>query len=235
MPISLPSILDTSLSNTIQVRPKAPTVTAQFTIPKPPIHTEVEDHFQQRQRLYDVLKNLKLRLHQDISIRTEWHQGQSQVELFSETNSYFTTYPISEQVFSMLQDILEMQPYLERATINLTNQYCIQELILKGILELYPISSSQPRTTQFTQGLSFSRSFPNSFFCRTRRAYTFEKKSLTIGELQTKTTPTCLSSLSLEEFSLEEFSNLSLDLATIVFLYHHLAIQVDKTLMELLL
>ncbi|MEM9087951.1 MAG: carbamoyltransferase C-terminal domain-containing protein [Cyanobacteria bacterium P01_F01_bin.53] len=159
--------------------------------PEAPIHTAVKAHFQQRHYLSNP-RELQLRLHPDISIRTEWYQGQSRVELFSNNNPYFTTYPISEKVFAMLQDIMGMQPRWKNY-VNLSNQRFIQELILKGILELQPASSSQPVGTQLVPiGLAASEGLAT--LPTAQHFEQQEENALSIGELQTKTTPTCLSS-----------------------------------------
>ena len=161
--------------------------------PDTPIHNAVENYFHQRQHLSNP-RDLQLRLHQDIIIRTEWHQGEFQVELFAEKNPYFTTYPISEQLFTMLQDIIGMQP-LWQNYVNLTNQSSIQELIFKGILELHPVSLRQPPTIKKLAHLGFSTSriLPTDSPMQHKEQASSEPL-LSISELQTKTTPTCLSS-----------------------------------------
>ncbi len=160
--------------------------------PEAPIHSAVEAHFQQRQHLSSP-RDLQLRLHKDISVRTEWHQGQSQLELFSKTNPYFTTYPISDQAFVMIQDIMRMQP-LWKNYVNLANQNFIKELIFKGILELQSVSSSSQVASPFALlGFSAMQSSPAVLPVQLEEAVPSEL-ALSIGELQTKTTPTCLSS-----------------------------------------
>uniref|UniRef100_A0A0C1NDX1 Uncharacterized protein n=1 Tax=Tolypothrix bouteillei VB521301 TaxID=1479485 RepID=A0A0C1NDX1_9CYAN len=98
-----------------------------------------------------------------------------QIELFSPNDSYFTTYPISEQMYRLLQDICQCQPkWSDYATAN--NKEWLYELIYKGILYL---TLEVPKSNR-NQRLSDP---PN-----------MDMEGLKIKELQTKTTPTCMSS-----------------------------------------
>lgn len=140
------------------------------------IHQQVSDYFGQRQLLeHEQSYDCYLTLAPEIRFRVEtsvWNSDRK-IELFAPDNPYFTTYPISEQMYRLLQDINQLQPKWS-AYSNATNQEWLQDLIYKGILHL----TSEP---------------PN--LNRNRRLEDpAPSEGLSIAELQTKTTPTCISS-----------------------------------------
>jgi carbamoyltransferase len=144
--------------------------------PNQSIHQQVQKYFQQRQLLEaQQIHNYFLALSPDLRFRLETSPktGERQIELFSANNPYFTTYPISEQMYRLLQDVNECQPMWE-AYATATNQDWLYELIYKGILYLTP-------------------EVPN--IRRNRRLNDLPPtEGLKIEELETKTTPTCVSS-----------------------------------------
>lgn len=143
--------------------------------PSEAIHHHVESYFEQRD-LFDHsdVMDYYLAIAPDLKFRLEMHPSKRDrmIELFSEENPYFTTYSISEQMYRLLQDIHQLQPQWS-AYANSGSQECLKDLIYKGVLQLMPNPPEVKRNRRLddpapTQGLS-------------------------IVELQTKTTPTCLS------------------------------------------
>jgi carbamoyltransferase len=145
--------------------------------PSRPIHTQVEQYFQQRQLLGSPnSEEYFLVLAPDLRFRLEMNpdHGDRAIQLFSPTNPYFTTYPISEPMYRLLRDIAQVKPQWAMYA-NAKNQSWLEDLIYKGILYLTPeVPATNNRNSRIddpSPGEGFS-----------------------IGELQTKTTPTCVSS-----------------------------------------
>jgi carbamoyltransferase len=143
--------------------------------PGRPIHEQVLNYFRQRKLLERAdNNNLFLLLSDEMHFRVEKNilGENSKIELFSPNNPYFTTYQISEQVYQLLQDIQRLQPQWQ-LFMTPSNRAVLVDLIYKGILYL---SAERPK-------LARSRHTENV-------TYT---DNLSIVELNTKTTPTCLS------------------------------------------
>lgn len=144
--------------------------------PSQPIHQHVQEYFHQRHLLEEVqMSDRFLALSPDLRFRLETspRTGEREIELFSPNNPYFTTYPISEQMYRLLQDINRSQPKWAAYATSL-NQDWLYELIYKGILYL-------------------TMEVPN--VNRNRRLNDPPPtEGLKIEELETKTTPTCISS-----------------------------------------
>ncbi len=141
------------------------------------IHQQVQAYFQQREWLQlPERSGYFLSLAPDLRFRVEEDLAGSdrKIELFSPTNPYFTTYQISEEIQHLLQTIHRVQPQWYTFVTPL-NQMGIDDLIYKGILCLSP---ERPRSAPNQQSASSFYKNPN----------------MTITELRTKTTPTCLSS-----------------------------------------
>ncbi|OUL19241.1 carbamoyltransferase [Nostoc sp. T09] len=144
--------------------------------PNQPIHQDVQEYFQQRQLLeQQQISDRFLAMSPDLRFRLESSPttGEREIELFSPNNPYFTTYPISEQMYRLLQDINRSQPKWA-AYATALNQDWLYELIYKGIIYLTLEAPSVNRNRRLndpppTDGLK-------------------------IEELETKTTPTCISS-----------------------------------------
>jgi carbamoyltransferase len=162
--------------------------------PSRSIYAQVQTYFQQRQLLTSVESlTYRLALSSDIHFRVEIHpsQGTPQVELFSRDNPYFTTYPISEQVYALLQEIVQCQPQMATCA-TAKNQSCLYDLICKGIVCLTPEGSCGSRAP-LTGGSKFGIvEYPAEH--APRQLDDPAAGDMSIAELQTKTTPTCLSS-----------------------------------------
>ncbi len=163
--------------------------------PDRPIFHQVQEYFQQRQLLESLeSKSFRLTIAPDIRFRVEMSpiKGSTQVELFAQDNPYFTTYPISAQVYALLQEIVQCQPQLATfATAK--NQDCLHDLICKGIVSLTPIQSSKlPSLMSLDIRTNIIDSTTSLAPKQLDSPDTTD--SLSIAELQTKTTPTCLSS-----------------------------------------
>ncbi len=144
--------------------------------PNQPIHQHVQEYFQQRQLLEEVqISDRFLAMSPDLRFRLETspRTGEREIELFSPNNPYFTTYPISEQMYRLLQDIIRSQPKWAAYATSL-NQDWLYELIYKGILYL----------TLEVPGVNRNRRLNDPP----------PTEGLKIEELETKTTPTCISS-----------------------------------------
>ncbi|MBD2438392.1 carbamoyltransferase C-terminal domain-containing protein [Nostoc sp. FACHB-110] len=144
--------------------------------PTKPIYQQVQEYFRQRQLLAtQKIDDYFLVISGDLQFRLETNHrtGERQIELFSPNNPYFTTYPISEQMYRLLQDIIQCQPkWAFYATA--INHGWLCELIYKGILYL----------TLETPNLNRNR----------RLSDPPPAEGFKIEELETKTTPTCISS-----------------------------------------
>jgi carbamoyltransferase len=167
--------------------------------PDRPIHQQVAHYFQGRDRLRERnLGQYALQLSEGLNFRIETNSktGTSKIELFSTENPYFTTYPINQMLYLLLQDIQRFRPNWS-AYITPMNQACIQDLIYKGIIALIPQSTlSDPPA-----GIN-----PLSIFEDPAKPVlpqpaedvdggsSASLEAWAIRELQTKTTPTCLSS-----------------------------------------
>jgi carbamoyltransferase len=156
------------------------------------IESEVRQYFRQHDLLaYPQVGKCYLALHPDLRFRCEIdsHTGEQQVELFTTDNLYFTTYPISQQLYLRLQEIFSIQPQCIDY-INSVNRDLIYGLVCKGILLL-----------KFTQtnidnhpAMSLNSSVISINAGSSRSTELAGHDELSIAELQTKTTPTSLSS-----------------------------------------
>jgi carbamoyltransferase len=161
--------------------------------PSSPIHHEVANYFLQRRRLteYETGKNLKLslRLRPGLRFRIELdvEGGDMQVELYVPNNPYFTTYVVNEAVYQELQFIDRYRPGLE-VFVDDTQRTLIVDLVLKGVVEL-----TEPGLQKVNASGREGGAFPE---LRPRPAGQPDGKEPPLGiqELETKTTPTCLSS-----------------------------------------
>ncbi len=160
--------------------------------PHQSIEAEVRQYFRQRDRLtHPQVGKCYLVLHPDLRFRCEIdpHTGEQQVELFTANNLYFTTYPISQQLYLRLQEIFNTQPQ-SGDYINSANRDLIYDLVCKGILLLkFTQTNIVDRPVMPLNSAVVSRNIGSS-----RSTELLEHHELSISELQTKTTPTCLSS-----------------------------------------
>ncbi|WP_028583701.1 carbamoyltransferase C-terminal domain-containing protein [Desulfogranum mediterraneum] len=163
--------------------------------PLRPIHQEVASYFRQRQRFadYNTGKNtrLSLRLRPGLRFRVEFDPagGGQQVELYVPDNPYFTTYLVNEAVYQELQYINHYQPCLEVFTDKVQRSR-ISELVLKGVLELAEPGLRRGNVSGGGRGIFPGPGLGPRVFAQPDG----EQPPLDIRELETKTTPTCLSS-----------------------------------------
>jgi len=133
---------------------------------------------------------------------TDLSTGVTQIELFSLDNPYYTTYPINEMLYSLLNDIRQFQPKWA-AYATPSNQACLHDLICKGILHLTSTIAKPDQTPSFSPSLRPRTTGvlePQSKL-PTQQAHDQPVQQADspadlwkIRELETKTTPTCLSS-----------------------------------------
>ncbi|WP_055074456.1 carbamoyltransferase C-terminal domain-containing protein [Pseudanabaena sp. 'Roaring Creek'] len=141
------------------------------------IHQQVLAYFQQQTWLQSSERgNYFLSLASDLRFRVEEDlDGRDRkIELFSPVNPYFTTYQINEEVWHLLQTIHRIQPQWNAFVIPF-NAGLIEDLICKGILHLSPERLTVKPDRKSETPLP-------------------KTQNMTITELSTKTTPTCLSS-----------------------------------------
>ncbi|MBN8564740.1 MAG: methyltransferase [Leptolyngbya sp. UWPOB_LEPTO1] len=184
--------------------------------PTRPIHQHVQQYFQQRDRL-DLQHNLhdQLTLSRDVRFRfeTDPQTGATKIELFSPDNPYYTTYPINEMLYSLLHDIQQFQPKWS-AYANSSNRSCLQDLIYKGIIHFTSRDAEYNLASRLTQTFISSRlSLQPSILgilelesespsqhaddqplSQPKHPISSPTDLWRIRELETKTTPTCLSS-----------------------------------------
>lgn len=156
--------------------------------PAVPIHNQVKDYFKQRTRLkHPESSEMFLHVNPDIQFRLEFsaHGMEHQWTLFSLNNPYYTTYAITEDIFHGLKSIIYNRPMLAI----LDNMDWVLDLIYKGILLL---TSDQPREVAYEGIETWNRSLMVSDVHPPKPEN--EVSRYTIQELETKTTPTCLSS-----------------------------------------
>ena len=161
--------------------------------PSSPIHHEVANYFVQRQRLTeyntDNLPKLSLQLRPSLRFRVEFDAagGDQQVELYVPNNPYFTTYVVNNAVYQELQFINRHQPCLEMF-VNDTQRARIIDLVLKGVLEL-----TEPNLQRVNASNGEKGTFPELPLSPVGQP-DGGREPLDVKELETKTTPTCLSS-----------------------------------------
>jgi carbamoyltransferase len=147
--------------------------------PKKPIYQQVEAYFTQRNHLSDPAKDeFFLRIVDGVHIRSEYSvvKPDRSVEIFVPDNPYYTTYVVSENVLRELETIAHAETRW-KSFVNENNQALIRDLIYKGILMLTKAERHQGHIPDRRKWSS--RQHSNHNFVR---------------ELETETTPTCLSS-----------------------------------------
>ncbi len=165
--------------------------------PSQPIHADVARYFQQRQYLVQAESGAGMSVSVSIApgirfqVESDMDGGAMQVALIAPENPYFTTYPICESLYWLLQELGHQSPSWSQVAIG-EQQSVLEDLLFKGILQLSPSGAADLRIPQLWQiGAPVGRAAVRS----TRLAApSTAEPSLTISELQTKTTPTCLSS-----------------------------------------
>lgn len=165
--------------------------------PSAPIHKEVAQYFHQRQRLSDfeqgVSRKAYLRLNPGLRIKLEIYANgtEQRIELSVPGNPYFTTYQVDADLYRELQFIAEQHPSLEAYADSERWAY-VADLVLKGVLELTgPAQAGQPR--QAIQGLAIP-GLAVKALAPVAKSNGTNAPPIGIREMETKTTPTCLSS-----------------------------------------
>lgn len=156
--------------------------------PAVPIYNWVRDYFKQRIRLkHPESSEMFLHVNPDIQFRLEFgaHGVEHRWTLFSLNNPYYTTYAISEDIFHGLKYIIRNRPSLAI----FDNMDWVLDLIYKGVLLL---SAAQPREVAYEGIEKWNRTLMVSDVHPPKPED--EISRYTIQELETKTTPTCLSS-----------------------------------------
>lgn len=153
----------------------------QRTISNPakPIYQQVEAYFAQRLQLSDPAKeDFFLQIVDGVRIRSEYSidKPDRSVEVFVPDNPYYTTYVVSENILRELETIAHAEPRW-KSFVSENNQELILDLIYKGILKLTKAERHQEHIPDRRKWPS--RQDGNQDFVR---------------ELETETTPTCLSS-----------------------------------------
>ncbi|MBE9031744.1 methyltransferase [filamentous cyanobacterium LEGE 11480] len=164
--------------------------------PSQPIHTAVQTYFQQRQYFAqaEVGEGMQVSIAPDMRFRVESgidDEGLN-VEIFAPENPYFTTYPICEALYYLLQEISNGEPNWSQVAVG-EQQAVLQDLLFKGILQLAP-ANAKHADLKIPQLWQIGRPMGRSTVKSTRLATPSSESNLSISELQTKTTPTCLSS-----------------------------------------
>ena len=106
-----------------------------------------------------------MRIRQDYDLNKKVYSFKAEVP----GNSYFTEYSIKESLYKSLKEISQKNPKFKDFIKN-QNEEVVKDLILKGIVQLSKIKH-KPFLIEESQ-----------------------EESLFISEVETKTTPTCLSS-----------------------------------------
>lgn len=166
--------------------------------PSSPIQREVGNYFLQRQRLVEYEnggnRKLSLRLAPGLRFRVEFDPAGAghEVEICVPDNPYFTTYVVGEAVYRELQFIAQRGPALDSFVDDIQRTW-ITDLILKGVLELSgPIQKRERGLGR--EGIVIPGRASVPIAQGTTLAAKAEAPSVGIRELETKTTPTCLSS-----------------------------------------
>ena len=165
--------------------------------PTVPVYGQVQRYFDQRQfSMRPDRASLFLELNPDIRFRLEFGHpdGEHRWELFAKDNPYYTTYLVNGEVFQGLQFIARTPTHLG-SFLTEENEGWVMDLVCKGILHLAVSPQRQQHARKGfedwnvaidTSGMVFRQDAMHSDETPDRRSV--------VQELETKTTPTCLSS-----------------------------------------
>lgn len=161
--------------------------------PTAPIYGQVCKYFEQRE--YAMLSKCEfffLKLNPDIRFRMEFdHRNEeSNWELFSPDNPFYTTYMVNGTIFHDLLRIAHMPAAHLGAFLTSENKDWIMDFIYKGILRLSVSPQRQHRHHRWVDGSVYAGDQGMAPLV----AATQSDGASVIRELETKTTPTCLSS-----------------------------------------
>ena len=151
--------------------------------PSEPIFDQVEHYFVQREALKDPDRDaLYLQVIEGVRVRTEssMDDPDRQIKLFIPENPYYTTYVVNEEILRLLDSIAHGEQRWGHFAAD-ENQKLIRDLMYKGILKL----SRTPKA----QG-----TIPDRRRWSPRPVVEASTIASPVKELDTETTPTCLSS-----------------------------------------
>ena len=157
------------------------------------IHDKVTGYFAQRSRLQSSERSsYLLQMAPDIRLRIELdpNGGHSHFEAYSSGNPFYSTYVLNEEVFQGLQAISQHKPQVG-AFITEFNQNWVEDLLHKGILEVVEDRRRAGRQDEWNQA---AENVVQMIFKKRRKMKDHAPTQQTVEELETKTTPTCLSS-----------------------------------------
>lgn len=151
--------------------------------PNNDIYTSVNRYFESINDLKEYEDhNVYLDLHDNIKVRTEGHLGEEKkrYQLFANDDSFFTTYEVDQSVFESLCFIKENNPAM--SDLDATSGPWVTDLIYKGVVIIRDRINGK---RSFSERKTFGKKFID---------HKPEIKVSKIQEMETKTTPTCLSS-----------------------------------------
>lgn len=157
------------------------------------IHDKVQSYFAQRSRLQSSERsNYLLQMAADIRLRIELdpNGSHSHFEAYSSGNPFYSTYVLSEEVFQGLQAISQHKPQVG-AFVTEFNQHWVEDLLHKGILEMVEDRRRAGRQDEWNQA---AENVVQMIFKKRRKMRDHAPAQQTVEELETKTTPPCLSS-----------------------------------------
>ncbi|MEO1052064.1 MAG: carbamoyltransferase C-terminal domain-containing protein [Bacteroidota bacterium] len=149
--------------------------------PNKDIYHDVEEYFETREMLSTRAKSeFRLNIARDITFRCDTStNGALKHKILSDTDPYFTIYEVSKEIFEGLKFISTNKPFLY--DFNSTTNHWIYDLIHKGIVKLSLVGESRAQMVEQNKVWMMSKQ-------------TGPDANGSIEELETKTTPTCLSS-----------------------------------------
>lgn len=164
--------------------------------PEKPIFRHVEAYFDQR-RLLESARPISpddargLKLSPSLRYRIDFAPAgaERRIQLYAPDDPYFTTYDIDEPLFRLLRGIERSRPRLSEALAGGRRDEIV-DLLHRGILRL---TLDLPAEDSFLEELDIApRAAPSGL--PSQRAPRPDDRRTAIRELETRTTPTCLSS-----------------------------------------
>ncbi|BBB90885.1 MAG TPA: carbamoyltransferase C-terminal domain-containing protein [Methylomusa anaerophila] len=152
--------------------------------PTQAINKKVKEYFEQIDRLNSVeWDKLYLQLSDDINIKIDYSFNSNNKKFFLYSkNQFYSEYLIDEDVYKVLEMIVEEEPVLAA----LAYKDCVIDLIYKGIIKV-KLQKRQQKYIDFYKSKEIAATLSNC-------ANPEKDESIQIIEFQTKTTPTCLTS-----------------------------------------
>ena len=165
--------------------------------PHKPIHHEVKNYCDDLDFISTLShkdsRDCSLKIHESIRLRQETgsHEDQSVYEIVAHNNPFFTTYKTTEEVFHIVTNIIERKTTLHDFMGNETYDIVI-ELLNKGILKI--VKNSKMSQDRAHTPLPLISSPKNNLVTPLPLLSPKKIGEPLIREMETKTTPTCLSS-----------------------------------------